>query len=276
MKKYLIYHHYNNLSLIDSSTALLRILNIPFVDDCKFEYYGGYWAYIINDKRFFIAQAYNLALATKHNCDLLILEEDAFYNIAFAKQHIDSDPSLLALIQNELDRFDLCYDSKTQVVLLNDILTKEDSLKSLKQHYKLKFSDFSVSLFHTNRNFANLHYPNDKSSLRRILEVLDLKIIYEEYNAFTHALSFNPELSYKYSAKLLENALDSGSDFAISVSMNAFDIFDTQRSKLQKSANRKFVGYPILFLPQIILLAFGINDEAKLALRYHKHKVDFV
>ncbi|RAX52994.1 hypothetical protein CCY99_06395 [Helicobacter sp. 16-1353] len=273
MSKYLIYYDYENLSLIDSSIVLLKELEIPFIDDNVFEYYGGHWGYVVNERIFFLSQAYNIALASSKDCDLLVLEEDAYYNLCFAKKHIEENPTLFNLAQSELAKYDLTYSEKTKIIYINNLLG--DNLEKIKAKNKTSFSDFHVSIFHSSRDISDF---DDKSNanLKKILNVVGLNIVYEEHNAFFQNELFSPKIAYKYSAKSLENAVDSGSDFILSNSMGIFDIFDKKYLKLSKVINRDFGNIPILFLPQVILLSFGIRDDTALALRYHKIGADFI
>ena len=71
-------------------------------------------------------------------------------------------------------------------------------------------------------------------------------------------------------------AFDLGCDFVIANSIGVFNMFDKKRNKLNKAINRDFINIPVLFLPQVLLLAFGIKDDTKLAFRYHNIPVDFV
>lgn len=269
MSKYLVYHSYENLSLLDSTLALLDELSIPFITSNDFDYYGGYYGKLIDEDRFFLANALNIAKASSKDADLLVLEEDAFYNLTLAKKYIEENPSLFTTIENALSKYKLKYNSDTKVVFINDLLMQ--NLDSIKAKIKLPFSHFSTSIFHSSRNVIDI-----TTAYHKLFALLDLKILYDDKNAYFQYELFNPELAYKYSAKGLEMALDLGSDFVISQSMGVFGIFDKRRNKISKIANRDFLNLPVLFLPQVLLLSFGIKDDTKLGFRYHKVPVEFV
>ena len=267
MSKYLIYHSYDNLSLLDSAIALLDELGISFVQSSNFYYYGGYYGKIINEDKFFLANAISIAKASSQNADLLVLEEDAFYNLTLAKKQIDENLLLFSTIENALSKYNLKYNSNTKVVFINDLLMQ--NLDSIKAKTKLLFSDFSASIFHSSRNVMDI-------ATTELFALLDLKILYDTRNAYFQYELFNPSLAYKYSAKGLEEAFDLGSDFVISNSMGVFNIFDKRRNNISKIANRDFLNLPVLFLPQVLLLSFGIKDDTKLGFRYHKVPVEFI
>lgn len=265
---YLVYYHYENLSLIESATALFKMLEIDAIYEDKFEYYGGKLGHLVNEKLFFIAQAYNIAKASSKNKDLLVLEEDAFNNLTFAKREIECNPSLFNLVQNELGKCKLKYSQDTKVIYLADLLSSDAMLEKIKQNQKADFNSFSISIFHS-------HYLKN-NSIVKIYKELGLKIALEEYCEFYKNQSFNPNLAYKYSAKSFEKALDSGSDFILSLSSAIFDMFDKERKYLTKAANRDLGKMPIIFLPQLLLLSIGIKDENALNFRYHKFGFDFI
>ena len=267
MNKFLVYHSYENLSLLDSAIALLDELSIPFLQAKDFYYYGGYYGRLVNEDKFYLANALSIAKASNENAALLVLEEDAFYHLTLAKKQIDENLSLFTTIENALGKYHLKYNPDTKIIFINDLLMQ--NLDSIKSKIKSPFSDFSASEFHSNGAF----FSNDT---REIFEALDLKILYSTKDTYFQYEVFNPALAYKYSARDLEEAFDLGSDFVISHSMGVFNILDKKRKHISKASNRDFLNIPVLFLPQVLLLSFGIKDDSKLGLRYHKVPVDFV
>ena len=258
-----IYHYYDNLSLISSALSLLKRLDIEATDGDfggkKFEFYGG--NYLLDEKRFFVANAYNIALAKER--DLIVLEDDAFKNLTFSKSKIDANPNLYSAIESELARFKLTYSQDTKISHLVNLL--RESCDKIKANLKSDFSDFSVAVFCSDSSTTE--------PLSAILECLNLKVNFIESTAF-FAIP-NKDLALKYSAKCLESALDCDSDFILSTSMGHFEIFDKERKLLSKIANRNLGKMPVLFLPQLLLLAFGERSEVALNFRYHRFTPEF-
>lgn len=256
----LVYHYYDNLSLISSALSLLKRLEIEAVDNQKnekFEFYGS--NFLLDEKRFFVANAYNIALAKER--DLLILEDDAYKNIIFSKAQIDENPNLYSLVESELAKFSLKYSQDTKILHLVEIL----KLESIKVNLKSDLSNFSVAVFCSDSSYIE--------SLCAVLSVLKLNVNFIEVSNF-YKLP-NKDLALKYSAQLFENALDCGSDFILTNSMGNYEIFDKERKNLAKIANRDLGKMPVIFLPQLLLLAFGVRDESALNFRYHKFQPDF-
>lgn len=256
----LVYHCYDNLSLISSSLALFKKMDIVAGDSEDFEFYGS--NYLLNENQFFLANAKNIALANNRN--LAVLEDDAYKNTIFSKTKIDENPNLYNFIESELAKFSLQYSQDTQILHLVQIL--HNNLEVIKTHIKSDFTPFSVAVFGSDSNLCG--------ELGEILEAIKIKVNFIDTNEFFKIP--NKDLALKYSAKCLENALDSGSDFIIANSMGIYEIFDKQRKALNKIANRNLGKMPVLFLPQVLLLAFGIRDESSLNLRYHTFIPDFL
>lgn len=255
----LIYHSYSNLSLISSAIALLKRLEIEALDNEKFEFYGS--NYLLDQKRFFVANAYNIALAK--NRDLVILEDDAYKNMIFSKSQIDENPNLYSLIESELAKFHLQYSQDIKILHLANVLC--ESLESIKSRVQSDFSDFSVAVFGSDSSVCE--------ALNAILGAINIKVNFIEISDF-YKLP-NRDLALKYSANLFESALDCGSDFILVNSMGNYEIFDKERKNLNKIANRDLGKMSVLFLPQLLLLAFGVRSESELNLRYHKFQPEF-
>lgn len=262
MKDVLIYYHYDNLSLIDSAIALLKKLDIKYKIDEKSEYYGGQFGYLINEKLFFVAQAYNIARA--RDMDLLILEDDAYKNLSFAKKEIDENPSLFSMVQSELEKFDLKYSQDTNIIHISQLLLKHKD--NIKQNLKSNFKDFSACAIYGNNLNAN--------TSDNLLNTLGLKINFRDTCEFVHIP--NKQLAYKYTSRCLENAIDYGSDFIITTSREVFNMLDLERKELARASNRYLGDIPIMFLPQVLLLSFGIKEDSALGFRYHKFSPNFL
>lgn len=267
MDKYIVYYNYKNLSLIDSSISLLKLLDIDFIFDDIFESYGNYFSYIVNEKKFILTQAYNLALAASKERNLLILEEDAYRNLMFAKNLIDNNSNLLKMVNIDLEKLNMKYIKDANIKYILHLLMENENINKIKTLKKVGFYDFEASLF--------CDYNLEKH-LFALFEILNLKISFKDNKSYYQHEIFNENLSYKYSALGFESALDSGCDFIVANSMGMFNMFDNKRSKMEKSINRNLGKMPILFLPQLILLSFGIKNDISLAFRYHKFNPDFI
>ena len=263
MDKYLIFTNNKNNSLFESSVELLKLLNINFIDDCIFETYGGYLAYVANPNLFLLSNAFNIAQASKNNSVLLVLDINSYEDILFSKSKIDSNQNLLNAINLELHKYGLEYSKDIKIINFANLL--HNIFDNLKPNILATFdNNFSTSVF---KFYENTH---------SIFDLLKINVVHNEQNTFFQYEFFNEFLAYKYSAMSLELAVDSGSDFITTMSVGIFNIFDKKRKILSKVANRDLGNIPILFLPQLILLSMGIKDKTILALKRHKFLPDFL
>ncbi len=270
--KYIIYDKYENAqALLCSAKELFTqlklevlTLNTPLAD-C-----GGYWARLVQKDDLIRNVAYNLALANAADATLVFLEEDAYANALYAKMIIESNAKIMRQIETEyLHKFNLLYDSKVQMSYLPDLLNGCDVNALVCK----KFTTFSSVIL---RGAYQAHLP--KSTNHRIYEQIDLKFIDTPicYQYYAHLLNINPQSAIYNSAKLFFDLADLGIDFILSHSLSQFNILDVQRTQLCKAYNRDNIALPILFLPQILLLAFGEKDKTKLGLAHHKQKVELI
>lgn len=273
--KYMIYNKYdsnqNSASLLCSTKALFSALNLEVVSpspsmdlfDC-----GGYWARLVQKDDLLCNVAYNLALANAADATLVFLEEDTYANAFYAKTLIESSTQTMREIESQyLHKFNLLYDSKVQMIYLPDLL----NTLHLDSFIHKKFTQFSTTIV---RGAYQGYVP--KSTNHRIYEQIDLKVLESSitYQYYAHLLPVNMQSALYNSAKLFFDLADLGVDFILTHSLSQFDILDSQRKKLCNVYNRDNIALPILFLPQVLLLAFGEKDQNKLGFAYHKQKVE--
>lgn len=276
--KYMIYDKYYNTnaqSLISSTKMLfayldLELLSADVVSSVGLADCGGYWARLVQKDDLLRNVAYNLALANAANATLVFLEEDAYANAFYAKTLIESSTQTMREIESQyLHKFNLLYDSKVQMIYLPDLL----NTLHLDSFIHKKFTQFSTTIV---RGAYQSYVP--KSTNHRIYEQIDLKVLESSitYQYYAHLLPVNMQSALYNSAKLFFDLADLGVDFILTHSLSQFDILDSQRKKLCNVYNRDNIALPILFLPQVLLLAFGEEDKNKLGFAYHKQKVEIL
>lgn len=268
--KYIIYDRYENAkALLTSTRELFERLQLEVIKpkDSLFDC-GGYFARFVQKDALLRNVAYNLALANSLNATLIFLEEDAYANALYAKMLIESDSTLTRDIEtNFLHQFKLLYDSKVQMSYLPDLLNTLEFDNLIQK----RFSPFSSIIV---RGAYQGHLP--KSTNHRIYEKIDLKMLENPLalQYYTHLLQNNPQSAFYNGAKLFFELADLGVDFILSYSLGQFDLLDSKRTELCKAYNRDNITLPIVFLPQILLLALGENDHKKLGFNYHQQRVE--
>lgn len=272
----MIYDRYANAdSLLCSAKRLFEILGLEILDsqalsplslaDC-----GGYWARLTQKDDLIRNVAYNLALANALNATLVFIEEDAYANALYAKSFIESHTHIMREIETQyLQHFKLLYDSKVQMTYILDLLNTFDISHLIVK----KFGAFSSIIV---RGAYHGHLP--KSTNHRIYEQIDLRLFDDafSYEYYAHLFAHSPQIALHNTARCFFAMADLGVDFIITHSLSQFELLDGKRKKLCDVYNRDNIALPILFLPQVLLLAFGEEDRAKLGLTYHKEKVGII
>ncbi|CAM3288886.1 hypothetical protein [Helicobacter labetoulli] len=268
--KYIIYGRYENAkALLTSTGELFWRLQLEIIKpkdsllDC-----GGYFARFVQKDVLLRNVAYNLALANSLNATLVFLEEDAYANALYAKTLIESDSELMRDIEQQfLHRFNLLYDSKVQMSYLPDLLNTIN-FESLIQK---RFSPFSSIIV---RGAYQGHLP--KSTNHGLYKKIDLTMLENPIalQYYAHLLQSNSQSALYNSARLFFDLADLGIDFILTHSLSQFEMLDSKRAGLCRAYNRDNIALPIVFLPQILLLAFGENDPKKLGFNYHQQKVE--
>lgn len=234
----------------------------------KFCYDGGYWGRFCDSKKFLLANAYNMALAHKNNAILLLAEEDAYCNLMYAKNILDSSTEMMASVNEELKKYNLIYEQDVQVKYLNEMIATELNIPSTQI-----FSDFSTIVYG-----GSFHHEMKKVCYGSFFENISLKRLKGVFQreSYAHLLDINEESCLKQSAAIRYEGIDLGVDFLCLLSMGGFEMFDSYAKKSSKVFKRDFDPTPTLFLPQIALIAMGEKDLKKIGLHLHKNGVSFI
>ncbi len=246
--KFAIFNGYgtkDSISLIKSTKTLLNHLGISFLE-LKFCYTGGNVAKVANKKQFLLRSAYNLALAKLHDKTLLFADYDSFLEAQFAIKHINENK-----VNEFLHALGLHYENDVKIAYIGDLINDEFKSKNLEKSKK--------SVFYSGHNHPCVQNLG-----------VDFIDIIESRQDFCHLEIFNQEYYLKDSARMRFAGIDMGVDFLSISSVAQFRAFDTFAKKAAKALGRDPDSTPVLFLPQIALLALGENNKKALGLNHHK------
>ncbi|PAF48697.1 hypothetical protein BKH41_05365 [Helicobacter sp. 12S02232-10] len=253
--------------LIISARELLGKIGLETLD-LNFCFDGGYWGHFCDYEKFLFANAYNMALAHKNGAILLLCDEDAYANAAYAKKILNSDDALVESINEKLKEYALSYDRNIEIKYLNEMIVNE-FIWNVAQG----FNGFGTVLFAGSFSSAvgKLCYDGffEKISLKRYQTTF-------QNESYAHLFEVNRVSALKQSGAIRYEAIDCGIDFLLSASMGQFEMFDTYSKKASKLYERDFDPVPTLFLPQLVLISMGEKDYRKIGLHLHKNKVNFI
>ncbi|PAF50807.1 DUF5644 domain-containing protein [Helicobacter sp. 13S00477-4] len=257
----------NYKPLIFSVRAMFEKLGLKTLS-LEFCFDGGYWGRFCDEEKFLFANAYNMALAHRYKSIFLLCDEDAYANILYAKKIIDSNSDVLEKINQKLKDYDLCYDNTVEIRYLNEMIVNDIKLK-----FSQQFNGFSTLMFG-----GSLTSQIDKICYKDFFKRMTLKR-YEgsiQNESYAHLFEVSEESALLQSAEIRYGAIDLGVDFLLTLSTGQFEMFDTWSKKSSRYYKRDFDATPVLFLPELVLLAMGEKDPKKIGLHLHKNKVNFI
>ncbi len=231
----------------------------------------------LNRVKFVEYNAYTLALATKEGANIVCAENSAFISLQLTREALLSDASLRENVVEMLAKKGLELDLGTEILRLETFLVQSLGLEKLSTLVKHPFSAFSVAHF-SGTSLCQARKFTDMSLTRSLIELTKAKCI-----SFTHSYESDGFEVYDVSASLAKHLastamldmFDNAADFIVVEDARSLIMFDFYQKECEKIANRE-IGLSVLTLPQMLLLAFGVVDKAKLGLDKHKVAVTLI
>jgi len=225
-----------------------------------------------------VLNARNICLAEKRGLKLVTLCNTCQLMLENTKQKLDTDEKLKNRVNEKLKEVGLEYKGTSKVqhflyAILEDVGLEEIS-KHVKKPLNSKIAPFygchiiRPSKTHDGSNLnENPFKPNAIESLIKVLlgESVD-------YSMKTKCCGFhvdlqNTEMSEKLTASALLDASESGAEMMVTPCPLCHLNLDIKQKAAAKKVNKNF-KMPVLHLPQMLGLAFGIDKE-ELGLNHH-------
>ncbi|NCD11235.1 MAG: heterodisulfide reductase [Epsilonproteobacteria bacterium] len=260
-----------------AARQLIEYLNIdaiPFTEakaDVGSEFIG------LDKLKFLEHYAYNLTRASNEKRDILCVEQSSFISHAYTKELLLNDEALYAHVAKQLAIKHITLNLESNVVCLEQVLIEEVSIDALKQHIKHPFSHFQTALF-LGSNACRAQKYRKETLLSQLLTTLKLKSV-------SHASMYESDgyevlrtaslLAKQLASRAMLDMFDNAADFVLISDARSFVMFDFYQQELEKIAGRE-INLPILSLPQLLLLAFGMHDKKSIGLAQHKVPITLI
>ncbi|OBV28869.1 hypothetical protein BKN38_03590 [Helicobacter sp. CLO-3] len=308
-RKYMVFDAYEikeAKSLVLSTKALLRALDLSLCEegaaganteskkaDSKKIDSGtllpllGYFGEILDDEACARVIAHNLSVALDCGAVLVFGDLDSFLRVESMLQNI-SQKRINACFQALLARHSLESIAKSFCYIGDIIYNNRERFASAPKAECLQSAHFVLYPSYTpnvatqakaskntdksaskNKEVATYARALSQGFLAAITSAKWLNIA-ESRQDFSHLEPYNSEYYLKESARMRFCGIDVGASALVVASIALFRAFDTQAHKASKALGRDTDATPALFLPQVALLALGINDAKALGLQYHK------
>ena len=281
MKRYFLYDTVIQSEKAPSFALSVRALfdflqlDVPCLKGAKADV--GSEVMALNRLKFVEHNAHTLALASKEGGSIVCAESSAFISLQLTREALLNDASLREQVVSKLSKSGLELNFETEVLSLESFLAQEVGLEKLASLVKHPFSAFYVAHF-LGTSFCQARKFTDMSMSEKLLDVVQAKKVsfassYESDGFEVYTTS--PLLAKQCASKTLLDMFDNAADIILVDDARSFIMFDFYQKECEKVAGRD-INVSVLTLAQVLLLAFGVTDKAKLGLDKHKVPVTLI
>ncbi len=264
-------------SLAIAARSLLEFLNldVPSLKNVKPDVGSEMMAL---DKRAFVTHnAYALSLCAKEGAALVCVENSAFIALQLTKETLSGDATLRDAVALKLSQKGIELNFQTDILTFETFLLGEVGMETLASLVKHPFANFHVAHFF-GTSFCQARKFTDLGLTCKLLSMIQAKnVTFEscyESDGF-EVLDVCEKVAYQLGSKVMLDMFDNAADIVLIDDARSFILFDFYQKALEKAASRE-IGLPVLSLAQILLLAFGVHDKAKLGIDKHKVPVTLI
>jgi heterodisulfide reductase subunit B len=260
---------------IEYQSSLLAVMRVMGAEVEELEDWtccGASVASVLSDLLGLALPARNLALAERAGADteMLIGCSACYTNFQHTIEET-SDSKTLEKVNQALEVEGLTYQRRVQTRHLMDVLANDYEPEEIKAHVKRPLKGLKVAPYYgcqTVRPYSSYDDDNYPTSMVGVLEALGATVHHHLREATccgTALLTTKPEIGFGIAGEILDAA--SPADCIAVVCPMCHMNLDSYQDKVSKVLGKP-VDIPVLFLPQLMGLAFGLADE-ELKLKRH-------
>ncbi len=258
-----------------SMVAVLETLGAEVEEIPDWTCCGASAASVVSELLGHALPARNLALAEQIDDSLPVIAacSACYTNFRRTQESATEDPALMERINQALEVEDLTYQGKTEVRHLMDVLANDFSPQEVAAHVQRPLEGLVVAPYYgcqTVRPFSPYDDDQAPTSMLPILEALGVTIHRHNREASccgTSLLMTKQEAGVSMVAEVLDAC--EGADCMVTVCPMCQLNMEGYQDKVSKVLGRR-VKLPVLFLPQLMAMAFGLSDDV---LMFERHMV---
>jgi len=258
-----------------STLAVLEALEAEVEELDDWSCCGASAASVVSDLLGVVLPARNLALAEQagDNQEMFAICSACYTNFRRTAAAVASDPTLLATINQALEVEGLTYRGTASVRHLLDVLANDFGPEAIAAHVRRPLTGLTVAPYYgcqTVRPYSPFDDDQRPTSMIGILEALGASVHRHHYEAYccgTSLLMTKPEVGIQMVGAILEAS--SPADCIATVCPMCHMNLDSYQDRASRAVGRP-LRIPVLFLPQLIGLAFGLPESA---LMFRRHVV---
>lgn len=261
-----------------STLAVLEALGAEVEELEDWTCCGASAAPVVSDLLGVVLPARNLALAEQkgNGRDMLTVCSACYTNFR-RTMNAAADPTRLARINQALEVEGLTYHGTVTARHILDVLANDFGPEVIKEHVKKPLEGLTVAPYYgcqTVRPYSPFDDDQRPTSMVGILEALGATVYHHNREASccgTSVVMTKPEVGLEMAASVLEAC--EGADCIATVCPMCQMNLDAYQDRVSRILGRR-VRIPVVFLPQLMGLAFGLPDEV-LMFNRHITPVDF-
>jgi len=262
-----------------SARQVAATLGVEFGDVPEFGC-CGYPASSIDPDTPLLMAARNLALAEKAGADICALCTACTGSLTEAAHRLAHDAELLSRVNERLSAIGLSYSGGVRVRHFSRLLIEDIGLDAVREKVTKPLDGFRVASHYgchylkpaeVYDDFDDVENP---TTVDRIIECLGATSV--DYPGKLRCcgggvLAINEEVALKVTKAKLDAVRDAGADAIVLICPFCSIMYDTNQKKIESMSETEY-GIPVLFLTQVMGLAFGISPK-DLGLQMNRVKV---
>jgi len=259
-----------------SAREVAKVLDIEFVNLENFACCGTPLKSSDNFTSMVLA-ARNLAIAGEKKLDICTLCSSCTSVLTEVNKELNEDKNLREKINKELKKIGMEFISGVKVKHLSRILYEDVGLDKIRSKIKKNLKDLRLSIHY------GCHYlrPSDiyekfddaenPSTIDKLVEITGAKVV--DYKNKLECcggaiLGVEQDISLNMAKKKLDNITSNKVDALVTICPFCTVMYQDNQRKIESKFEVKY-ELPVLFYPQVLGLAFGI-DQRKLGFRLNK------
>jgi heterodisulfide reductase subunit B len=258
-----------------STLAVLEALGAEVEELKDWTCCGASVAATLSDLLGVVLPARNLALAEQagNGRDMLTVCSACYTNFRRTAAAIAAQPHLLDTINQALEVEGLTYHGTVQTRHLMDVLANDFDLETIAARVRRPLAGLTVAPYYgcqTVRPYSPFDDDQRPTSMLGILEALGATVHRHHCEASccgTSLLTTKPDVGYQMVGAILEAC--EPADCIVAVCPMCHMNLDSYQDKVSQAVGHS-VQVPVLFLPQLMGLAFGLPESA---LMFKRHVV---
>ena len=262
-----------------SARAVAATLGIEFGDVPEFGC-CGYPLTSVDEETPLLMAARNLALAEKAGADICTLCTACTGSLTEAAHRLDHDADLLEQVNAKLAEIDLKYSGGARIRHFSRLMIEEIGLDAIREKVTNPLKGFRVAPHYgchylkPSEVYDDFDDAENPQTVDRIIEALGATSV--DYPGKLRCcgggvLAIDETVALNVTKSKLDAVRDAGADAIALICPFCSIMYDTNQKKIESMTETKY-QIPVLFLTQVMGLAFGIHPK-ELGLQMNRVKV---